>query len=112
MNRNRPITRTAYASNGRRSIQKRQRFSFRTVQPPLSLTVTARVTRARGVGAHRARLELTQQLSLELTRSVMWVDTHWGLFWADRVVSRVTPKQISDLRNCGFAVKINRFFKF
>jgi len=118
----------------------------------------------RSVGFRRARLALTQRLSVEPTLSVNWIDTPQGSFRADLFVSRVTytftprmffsgltqynsgtetisnnlrlrweyspgselfvvytedreadplrPTRISDIRNRGLIVKVNRLFRF
>ena len=112
----------------------------------------------------RARLELTERLSIEPTLSINWIDTPQGAFRTNLVVSRLTytftprmffgglvqynsstdsvssnlrlrweyspgselfvvytedretdpllPNRYTELRNRGFVVKLNRFFRF
>ena len=64
-------------------------------QRRLSGTFTVRVGEyfsgdIRSIGFSRGRLALTQQLSVEPTVSVNWIDTPQGSFRTDLVVSRVT----------------------
>ena len=78
-------------------------YGFRDVETTYSLGSQRRLTgivtvrlgeyfsgNIRSIGFSRARLALTQKLSVEPTISVNWVDTPQGAFRTDLLVSRVT----------------------